>query len=312
MPVTDAAFQPAVDAVLERYDLHVTSMTPARLVNNAVFRLETSDGDVALRIHRPGYRTASQTRSELAFMTALGEGAAVAVPDVVPTSDGESVAEIDIGGPTFHASVLGWVDGDVKRPGAGAGEATLERMGSLLATMHEFGSSWDTPRGFDLPRLDTRTLLDREVESDSVRRLVDEVRRIVDERFVDVERTPETWGLIHHDFVFGNVLHDGWTPVVIDFDDCGWGYHLQDVGAMLENLSDGTATPALHRAFVEGYESVRPFPVTDERDEQVVVALRHAVAALFLLEREEALGDRFATAMEYRVISLGTLLADIA
>ena len=309
-PMSDTPLRPAVSAALEHYDMEVRSVTPIRFVNNAVFRVETSDGDAALRIHRPGHRSPSETRSELTFTEALHAEDIVEVPVPIRTGDDDLIAVVEDAEIPYHASLVRWIDGEVKRPGSGAGSATIERIGRTLAQIHEFGARFEANRLFNLPTLDVRRVLDRDVASETLQRLVAEVRRLAEERLSEIPREPEHYGVIHHDYILLNCLQVGRRTAVIDFDDCGWGHHLQDIGGMLGNLAEYPSPGALRASFVEGYESVRPFPAEDERDEHLAVALRHATSALWLLDRRAGFSDdRFNQTMEYRIISLGNSLA---
>ena len=240
-----------------------------------------------------------------------------ATPDHAPDSD--FVASVEAGDRVRHASVVTWLEGEVRRPGRGAGPATLGRIGQALGRIHQFSESFDPPDGFDLPSWDVAAMFPSErlclVEAASHRRLVDQVAQWVGERFAELAPTPAAYGVLHHDFILLNCLHSGRQTAVIDFDDSGWGFYVQDLGGMLGNLKDHTSYRSLRRSFVGGYESVRPSPSADERDLELMVALRHCTSALWLHELR-ATGamaeDLFERNVTYRMEEIEASVAALA
>lgn len=315
-PSGRAAF---VEEALAQFDLGIADFAEIRVTNNAVFRLHTPAGDYALRIHRPGYRLRQQIRSELTYVAALAEGSEVIVPHPVRTRSGDVVASVEVGGEVRHASVVTWLEGAVLRPGRGAGRATLFRIGRALARIHLFSETFDPPDGFDLPTLDIATRFNAErlrlIETRSLRGLVDQLMQRAGDRFAGLTRTPASYGVLHNDFILLNCLHSGRRTAVIDFDDSGWGFYLQDLGGLLGNLKDYGNYRTLRRWFVDGYESVRPFPTADRRDLELMIALRHCTTALWLHERRaEApmLVDRFEQNIAYRIEEIESALTELA
>ncbi len=60
---------------------------------------------------------------------------------------------------------------------------------------------------------------------------------------------------------------------MIDFDDCGFGFFLYDLGPVLGNL---LRHPALRRALTDGYRRVLPIPPAWEAHLPIMMAARHA------------------------------------
>ena len=299
---------PILDAVVAQYALDVAGLVEVRVTNNWVFRLRTPIGDFALRIHRPGYRLPQEIRSELTYLAALAEGSEVVAPVPVATRDGGLVASVEDGGEVRHASVVTWLRGEVRRPGRGAGPMTLFRIGQALGRIHRFSESYVPPDGFELPIWDVATMFSSErlrwVETAPHRRLFDRVADLVGEGFAGLTATPANYGVLHHDFILLNCLHYGRHTAVIDFDDNGWGFYLQDLGGLLGNLKDYSNYRSLRRWFIDGYESVRLFPSAEKRDLELMIALRRCTSALWLLERRGAgamAEDPFQRNMAYRI-----------
>jgi Ser/Thr protein kinase RdoA (MazF antagonist) len=152
-------------AALAAYDVPAgATLAPVRRTNNAVYAVRipatgTGRGPAyALRLHRPGYRSPAQTRSEATFVGALGRASGVPVPVPVPARTGALVVAVGLGGAGRHADLLTWVPGRVRRPGAGLGPRSAARLGELLGRMHAVAPASVPPPGFRLPAWDAAGL----------------------------------------------------------------------------------------------------------------------------------------------------------
>ena len=88
-------------------------------------------------------------------------------------------------------------------------------------------------------------------------------------------KKPDRYGLIHSDLNINNILVDGDQVKILDFDDCGYGWFLFDLStAVLEydtNLSEMT------RAWLDGYQTVRPLSPEDLQEVDTFIVLRKIV-----------------------------------
>lgn len=313
---------------LTAYDLpdpvHVQLL---RALNNAVFQVDTGGGaKYALRVHRAAWRSTTNIASELLFMRAAAvalQGSRVEVPNPVETRSGNLVACVpDADGSISRCSLLTWVDGSPLRPGRGLGAAASSLLGEALARLHNAGAGFDSPPGFGLPRWDAdglfgptspylvgadvndlRDLLPAE-DLALLHRVADRTRHV----FEELERTGAEgqFGLVHNDFILGNChflrRQRDWRVAVLDFDDCGWGWFLSDFGAVLGNLADARPRyAALRRAFLDGYQTVRPLPHGFERHLPLMMATRHAAQCLWALGRGRNTGDMDAARRQCEV-----------
>ena len=71
---------------------------------------------------------------------------------------------------------------------------------------------------------------------------------------------PSQVGLIHADLHLGNALFCRGDVMVIDFDDCGFGYWLYDIAVALWELRDRDDYAQFLAALIEGYTKHRPLP----------------------------------------------------
>ena len=156
--------RPLAFAALEEYDLAVTGL---RLIDdgwNCVFRVETPDGPLALRVTRPmPGRDAASVHSEVAFMTALAGDTDIRVPAIIQNRAGELVTIAAAPGVPEPRScvVFSWLVGPL------LGEQVTARhwhdLGELMGRMHRFAASWTPPADFVVPDLPLGPALRRAV-----------------------------------------------------------------------------------------------------------------------------------------------------
>ncbi|WP_420005720.1 phosphotransferase enzyme family protein [Arenibacterium sp. LLYu02] len=239
---------------------------------NHVYRVTHQGQTVALRLHRPGYRTAAELHSELLWMAALAEGG-LQVPAPLPARDGALLHQVEGQG----VDVLSWLDGVP----IGATEVPLScddrsglfhRIGQTMAELHQISDQWQPPSPFTRCQWDTEGLVgeapvwDRFWDNPTLAPKDRGLMLFVKESLSDMLRREEAsldYGLIHADFVRENLLQraDG-NLQVIDFDDSGYGFRLFDLAtALIQNLHEPDYED-LRAALLEGYLSVRWIDVT--------------------------------------------------
>ncbi|WP_152362204.1 phosphotransferase enzyme family protein [Microlunatus speluncae] len=254
--------------------------------NNLVYAVGRDPARV-LRVHRPGFRSMAHTRSELIFLRHLADQLPdIGFPRPIPARSGALVVTSEDG--RWHADLQTWVDGQ-RASADGLDEGAAGLLGQTLARLHEAATRFRPPADFDLPHWDAdglfraesspfRPLLGRaEILSEPDLRDFAEIERRARAAFAELGRQPSTYGIIHADYILGNVQLTrrgvGWHSTVIDFDDCGHGYYLYDLGPVLGNLIDH---PAARRALINGYHRIRPLPPDWERHLPLMMAVRHA------------------------------------
>ena len=145
---------------------------------------------------------------------------------------------------------------------------TFTEVGRLAAQLHNHAARWQPPQGFVRHAWDTDGLtgeaplwgrfweypgLDK-----AQKRLIEQARHAARDDLMEIDGASQGYGLIHADFNFDNILlHDG-RVTAIDFDDCGFGWHLFDL-ATISILFLGTGlSDIVRRAVIDGYRRERP------------------------------------------------------
>ncbi len=274
--------RPVAEEALARFGLSGASLRLVQHEENTVFRVDAGPpapdgpwlrGRYALRVHGFDYQSASAVRSELQWLAALAAGG-VPVPAPVPALEGELAVEVDAPAALGlrPVSLLRWLRG--RRMHEPPPAPRYRAIGAALARVHDHGASWRQPTGFTRLTWDWDGLFGSTVPSAGVTathtwRMLDEPYRSRWQRtaahFADVTaelgRGPEVFSLIHGDFHYGNLLHGDGEIRPLDFDDCGWGWHLYDFAVALGRASRLDRTwPEVCAAFWAGYATNRAMP----------------------------------------------------
>ena len=257
------------DALARRAAAHWPQITGQPVLfmqrENAVYRVDTTHGPHALRLHRPGYHATAVLQSELDLMAMLA-GQGVLVPRPMATPDGALLVPLG----DRHASLLSWLPGQpMGRSGqplaltGPARPALFAAIGAQMARLHALTDHWTPPPGFSRPRWDRDGLVGdapfwgpfwNNADSALLTGVRDLARTMLD------AAPPQDMGLIHADLVNENVLVDGPHFHFIDFDDCGYGYRLFDLATTLYKAVDEPDFPGLQAALLAGYAANRALP----------------------------------------------------
>ena len=104
--------------------------------------------------------------------------------------------------------------------------------------------------------------------------ILNEVEKIIEKRLKRYGKTDTNYGLIHADLRHTNILIDGDQIKDIDFDDCGFGWHLHDLAAALSLVEEKPYVPKLVNAWLDGYKKVLPFTDTDFEEIDTFIMMR--------------------------------------
>lgn len=298
---------------LEAYEINEPRLTALRHEDNTTFRVDSAGGErYVLRIHRPSRKTVAEVRSEMMWLTALRQETSLMVPQPVPTREGELVIVRSVEGvPEPRMCVLlGWVPG--RFVNEGLTPSHLERVGTFMAHLHLSVAQFRPPNGFIRGRLDNlygkpqgisealaRQQVDNPEDEATAIRLVAEVCSPEDgarvKRFIQKIRAtqrligqgPDIFGLIHGDLHQANYLFHQGQVRAIDFDDCGYGYHLYDMAVTLFNVNWRADAAILREGFLAGYRRVRPLSPEHEQYLQTFMDLRDLQMMIWAIEMRD-------------------------
>ncbi|WP_291334899.1 phosphotransferase enzyme family protein [Albidovulum sp.] len=237
----------------------------------------------ALRVHRPNYHSREEIESELMWIDALRRARVVDAPTPIEARDGGRVRTVAVeNGPARHVTLFDWLPG-----AAPSADADLirgfGRLGDLAARMHLFGMGWRRPAVFRRFTYDDTAVLEKALwgrwqdapgagaeEQDILSRATAEIRR----RLADYGRAPNRFGLCHNDLRLANLLIDGDRLSVIDFDDCGYSWYLNDFATAVSFMEDDARVADWMEAWLGGYTGNRPLSRTDRDILPTLIMLR--------------------------------------
>jgi Ser/Thr protein kinase RdoA (MazF antagonist) len=307
---------------LARYGLGGAELTLQRYEHNATFRVDAQNGPYLLRINRPDAHTPDTIGSEMAWLTALRHDTDLRVPEPVAAHNGQFFAVArDPGVPQPRVCVLlHWLDG--RFIDQRLAPEHLWRVGVLAGRLQEHASTWTPGSGFLRPRVDTLTSEakvssmarsaatardgDQPTADDSHRALglvealvsthdAAQCARALEVVWSSTRRlTKETsaFGLIHGDLHYENVLFRRGEAQAIDFDDCGWGFHLYDLAVVLCELESRPRYKELRDALLDAYAQIRPLPADHAIHLRALSILRRMQILLWVLQSRDEVAFR--------------------
>ena len=226
-----------------------------------------------LRVHRLDYHEPHEIESELDWLAALRADSDVRVPRVIPARDGRRVVGVDADGTTRYVVHFEMV------PGAEPDEQSLttddfHTLGRITAALHAHARGWQRPAGFARFAWDWEHSFGAEPRwgrwQDAVGvgpaecEVLGRAEQLLHDKLLEYGSGPDTYGLIHADLRLANLLVDGDTITVIDFDDCGFGWYFYDFGTAVSFIEDDPALPEWQDSWVRGYRSHREMSAADE------------------------------------------------
>lgn len=292
---------------LREYPLEVARLVPLTHEENTTFRVETPHGErYVLRIHRPHKNSADEIRSEVIWLAALHRDTDLSVPEPIATRDGAllTVAEHEGVPEARICTLFRWMDGRFLDDGLTPSH--LEKVGVLTARLHNHASTFVPPPGFVRGRrvqgsggirAQDNLLTDEAMESATgmvdalcspeaactVEAVIHRIRQVC----AELGEGPDNFGLIHADLHQWNYMFWHGEARAIDFDDCGFGPFIYDLGTTLSELRHRADYPNLESALLSAYRTIRPFPIEHEPYIDTFVALRELQIMLWRLEMRE-------------------------
>ncbi len=291
--------QASLRRALPRWGL--SPQTDLRLLTiseNATYRAHdpASDRDVIFRVHRPGYHTRAEIASELAWVEALGREGVVATLTAIPQTDGELIADLDDEGTVRHAVAFGLLSG--KEPAEGDDlPGWFRELGAINARLHAHARSWKRPEGFVRKVWNFDAMLG-EVQlwgdwraglglDAAGREVLEETAALLCQLLDAYGKSEDRFGLVHADMRVANLLVDGDTLSVIDFDDCGFSWYLYDFAAAISFLEHEPYIQDLQKAWIEGYRAVAPLADEDCAMIPVFIMLRRMLLTAWIASHSE-------------------------
>ena len=289
------------ERALTHYALpRISNLTMINLSENATYKVEATDGQCwALRIHREGYQSKAAIASELSWLMALRDAAVVTTPKPVKGIDGEFIQIIGhdkLSHPRFVV-LSEWESGAEPHIAQNL-QKPFEILGEQTARMHRHSRGWKRPDYFTRLTWDFETSLGDEnphwgrwrngiaVDAGS-QKLFGRTVEVIGRRLQAYGKDAKRFGLIHGDLRLANLLIDGSNVKVIDFDDCGFGWHMYDAATPVSFYEHEAQVPELIDAWKVGYRKAALLAKEDEDEIPTFVMLRRLLLVAWIGSRPE-------------------------
>jgi Ser/Thr protein kinase RdoA (MazF antagonist) len=233
------------------------------------------------------------TESELTWLAALRNEAGLPVPEPVPTRDGRLLTTVTTPGvPRGRVvSLMRWVDGQ-KLTENSLQPHHARGWGRLVGQLHHFAAGWTPPKGFERFHWDWDGQLGNGVLHTPVDELIDAMPVELQAPFKQVSQQikkvmqsfgkgPNAYGMIHADMFLENILFRAGEPRLIDFEDCGFGHWMFDIGIVLAQFRWLEKWPQIRDAFLEGYTEKHALPAEQLQHLELFMAAQHATMVLW-------------------------------
>ncbi len=253
-------------------------------------------GRYALRLHQPGYMKPEAIISEMDWLSSLRE-AEIDVPNPFRNLNGEWLTLADGGYEIPQArtcTLLSWTEGRLLMKNHKPHH--MKSLGRVMGKMHEQSLNWKKPKGFTRPHWDWEGLFGDgfgygvpakdawEAIPQKYQGIFNDTLRLVQEASQELGKGKSVYGLIHADLgVDGNVAFHAGKARPFDFDDCGFGYWMFDLGVALAHyLSDCEgSSPKMLDSLIEGYQETSPLPESNLETLDLFIAARYAQLIYF-------------------------------
>lgn len=296
-----------LDALVRPFNLQAAQLEFLRSSQNFVYSGVIDSGRTIVRVSTLRHRTEDEIEAELDWVSFLIDyGIRACRP--IPTEDGRLTVALELRGQVYVCACFEHAPGaPIPRP---TDNATYAELGRLIGRMHVAAREanngelrfnrpeWQDSRLLKEDRAAVRPALSPEFER-GVAALI--------ERAGKIAPTPGNYGLIHGDAQLGNCFQHEGELWIFDFDNCEYGYFLQDLAVVLYDAIycrelRGFADPGLNErvcqrwvAFMTGYSETGVLSEIRSDELKTFFLLREAVIHVHYHRTLDvkALGDSF-------------------
>lgn len=285
MEMFDAVAKQAVD----RYEIQLQEMNFLAEETNILYKLSDIKGNkFLLKIFQENSSTLEDKLLEVFAMKLVCHRGGISIPSILSSKDGSEIQEIklDEDSSPMRVAIYTWLEGrDLE------GNETKEsfiQLGELIARLHIATYGEKIPKTFSPKRWDNVFYYqeDKVVYKDSKyqRYLSREYHEMMD-RIIPYlnkqlsryyRKNEEHLQLIHSDLNPSNVLVNGNEMHIIDFEDVLLGLPLHDIAILLYyyRYDEEYNFDEVKQLFFKGYKKIRPLPVFEEFDLDLLMTAR--------------------------------------
>jgi Ser/Thr protein kinase RdoA (MazF antagonist) len=267
---------------------------------NTTFLVDPPDRDpVILRINRPGYHSEEILHGEIAWIKSLIHRQAVGTAPPMAGLDGNYIQKIvhENYAQDLNCAMFAFLEGTAPDEKEESLIIEFEELGEVTARLHSHARSWKKRTAIKRPHWDFEHMLGSsprwgrwqdgfEITSER-EALYTRVVNVLKKRLAAYGMGEERYGLIHADLRLANLLVDDGSVQVIDFDDCGFGWYMYDLGAALSFMEHEPYVPQLVEAWIQGYTKIAPIEPEERAEIPTCIMLRRMMLVAWLGSHHE-------------------------
>lgn len=254
-----------------------------------------------LRVSRPGYHTLAELESEIAWLNEINDYTPLVVAKPIADRQGKTIQSIRVGDSVFFCAMFEFLEGDA--PDESKEERAIrqfEMLGETTAYLHRHTTIWNGTKRLNRMTWDFDTILGDQAAFGDWRlaedlkgntegtEIIEKAIGIIKERLQRYGKNERNFGLIHADLRLSNLLIEENQIKVIDFDDCGFGWHLHDLASSVSFIEDKPIVPQLVNAWIQGYQKVLPFTDTDLEEVDTFILMRRIQLLAWLTSHSDS------------------------
>jgi len=282
---------------VKEYDFNSVKLEFIKQLENTTFKLSTEQGNFLLRVYCGLQNTVQDIESEAKIIEYIRIFNNYGYQKPIYNNSNNFVSIGEASGISKPVSMLSWIDSPII--GHQVNDLSLfEKLGKLIATIHNQLAEWQKPADFQRPVLDADGLIGkngafgyanlgyRYFDRETVNLFESVYNRLIDFQSVAGKET-NIFGIIHSDLHLKNVIFHQNSLIPIDFDDSGYGYYIYDLAVILANYWGVTEYSKIETNLLQGYRSIRKLSIDIENQLSLFMAARYICVALFLAGKSE-------------------------
>ncbi len=218
-----------------------------------------------LRLSRPRYHTREELEAEVTWLCRLRADTGLILREPVAGADGAYIHTVSDGeGDVAYGTMFSYLTGAPLENLPLSGQCPwFVKIGEAAAVLHNHVRCWAESRRLPRFHWDYESVLGAHAVwgdwraapglTQSDRLVLERADGRIRDELAAYGVTEENYGLIHSDLRGANLLTENGALKIIDFDDCGYGWFVQDLAGSLSFVETDSMAPRLIEAWLAGY-----------------------------------------------------------
>lgn len=282
-------FENVAKLAVDRYDIQLQVLSFLAEETNILYKLSDQKGNqFLLKIFQDNSSSLEENLIEVHVMNLINEKGGISIPSILSAIDGSKIQEIklDEDSTTLRVAIYSWLEGEDLD--GNENDERFIQLGELTAKLHDATYGEHVPETFSPKRWDNVFYYEHDTvvykDKKHQQYLSKEYHDIMDRMIPYLNKQLSAYyemnekhlQFIHSDLNPWNILVDGDEMHIIDFGDVLLGLPLHDIAILLYyyRYDEEVNFEDVIQLFFKGYEKIRPLPVFDEFDLDLLMIAR--------------------------------------